>query len=132
MARPQEERNLATCFITSLKENRLFQILEPRVVREGTLDQLEKAAQLVKSCLNLNGEERPTMKEVAMEIESLSKFTKHLQANQHRSEESTSLTGHTEAQFSDLYEISPSCYDNGGNDSELYSLSTAGTSYLHP
>ncbi|KAK1398200.1 Protein kinase domain-containing protein [Heracleum sosnowskyi] len=40
--------NLATYFITSLNENRIFQILEPRVVKEGTVDQLETAAQLVK------------------------------------------------------------------------------------
>ncbi|KAK1355641.1 hypothetical protein POM88_048897 [Heracleum sosnowskyi] len=78
-----EEKNLATYFITSLKENKLFQVLDRRVVKEGAMDQLEKAAQLVKRCLNLNGEERPTMKEVMMEIESLRKLSKHPWANQH-------------------------------------------------
>ncbi|KAK1355643.1 putative phosphorylase kinase, gamma catalytic subunit [Heracleum sosnowskyi] len=85
-----EEKNLATYFITSLKENRLFQVLDRRVVREGAMDQLEKAAQLVKRCLNLNGEERPTMKEVMMEIESLRKLSKHPWANQHANEETLS------------------------------------------
>ncbi|KAL0375360.1 UNVERIFIED_CONTAM: Wall-associated receptor kinase [Sesamum radiatum] len=82
MERGQEERNLATYFIMAVKENRLFQILEPRVVREGSLEQLQATAQLIKRCLHLNGEDRPTMKEVAMELEGLRKFTKHPWAQQ--------------------------------------------------
>ncbi|KAL1819131.1 hypothetical protein ACET3Z_014000 [Daucus carota] len=123
-----EEKNLATYFITSLKENRLFQVLDRRVVREGTLDQLHNAAQLVKRCLNLNGEERPTMKEVTMEIESLRKLSKHpwTQGN----EDTEVLIGQTDFQHSDLYEIQPSSYHNVVNDSDQYSSSTI--SLLHP
>ncbi|XP_063947690.1 putative wall-associated receptor kinase-like 16 [Daucus carota subsp. sativus] len=123
-----EEKNLATYFITSLKENRLFQVLDRRVVREGTLDQLHNAAQLVKRCLNLNGEERPTMKEVTMEIENLRKLSKHpwTQGN----EDTEVLIGQTDFQHSDLYEIQPSSYHNVVNDSDQYSSSTI--SLLHP
>lgn len=122
---PQEERNLGTYFVTSLKENRLLQIIEPRLVKEGTFDQLEKAAQLVKRCLNLNGNERPTMKEVTMEIESLRKYAKHPWANEHGNEDTTSLIGHTEIQHSDLYEIQlSSSGQNLVNDSGQYSSST--------
>ncbi|KAI5663343.1 hypothetical protein M9H77_22666 [Catharanthus roseus] len=67
--RSQEQKNLATYFIMTMKKNRWFQILELRVVREGTLEQLQAAAELVKRCLHFNGEDRPTMKEVAMELE---------------------------------------------------------------
>ncbi|KAL1819111.1 hypothetical protein ACET3Z_013980 [Daucus carota] len=130
MANPQEERNLATYFVTSLKENRLFQIIEPRLLKEGTLDQLQKAAKLVKRCLNLSGEERPTMKEVTMEIEGLRKLAKHPWANQHGDEDTTSLLGHTENQHSDLYEIQLSSYHNVVKDSKPYSSSTI--SLLHP
>ncbi|KAK1386875.1 putative Wall-associated kinase 2 [Heracleum sosnowskyi] len=132
MANPQEERNLATYFITSMKENRLFQILEPRILREGTLEQLEEAAQLVRRCLNLNGEERPTMKEVMMEIESLRKFTKsHPWSNPPGNEETTSFTGQTQVQNSNLYEIQLNSYNNDvRNDIDLYSSST--NSLLHP
>ncbi|KAM7478173.1 hypothetical protein LguiA_026386 [Lonicera macranthoides] len=38
--RMQEERNLATYFIMALKQNRLIQILDPRILEEGTLEQL--------------------------------------------------------------------------------------------
>ncbi|KAK1398189.1 putative wall-associated receptor kinase-like protein 16 [Heracleum sosnowskyi] len=112
MERSPEERNLAIFFITSVNEKRLFLILEPRVVKEGTLEQLEIAAQLVKRCLGLDRKERPTMKEVSMEIESLRKFTKHPWTNQHANEETTSLIGHTQIQYSDLYKIQASSYNN--------------------
>lgn len=60
-----------------MNENRLFQILEPQVVREGTPEQLEAMSELIKRCLHLNRDERPTMKEVAMELEILRKLTKN-------------------------------------------------------
>ncbi|KAL1819123.1 hypothetical protein ACET3Z_013992 [Daucus carota] len=123
-----EEKNLATYFISSLKEKKLFQVLDRRVVREGSMDQLQNAAQLVKRCLNLNGEERPAMKDVVTEIESLRKFSKHPWANRHGTEETTSLIVHTEIQHSDLYEIQLSSHD--GNNSEQYSSSTT-VSLLH-
>ncbi|KAL8121758.1 hypothetical protein AgCh_018486 [Apium graveolens] len=132
MANQPEERNLATYFITSVKENRLFQILETRIVREGTLDQLQKAAQLVMKCLSLNGQERPTMKEVSMEIESLRRFTRHPWANhQHDIEESRSLIGDNKIQHSDLYEVELSSHNNVGNHSEGYNSSST-ISLLHP
>ncbi|WOG96044.1 hypothetical protein DCAR_0415374 [Daucus carota subsp. sativus] len=124
MDNPENERNLATYFITSMNENRLFQILEPRVLREGTSDQFQKAGELVKRCLDLNGEKRPTMKEVAMELESLRKFTKHPWANQPINEETTSLIAHSRIQHSDLYEIKLSSRDGNGSESEQYSSST--------
>ncbi len=69
--RPEEERNLALHFVLSMKENRLFEILDPRVVNGGNVEQLMEVAMLVKRCLRLKGEERPTMKEVAIELEGL-------------------------------------------------------------
>ncbi|XP_057808161.1 wall-associated receptor kinase 2-like [Salvia miltiorrhiza] len=44
MERSLETRNLTTYFCMSVKENKLFQILEPRVVREGSLEQLQTMA----------------------------------------------------------------------------------------
>ena len=76
--RPEKERNLAMHFVLSMKENRLFEILDPRVVNEGNADQLMEVAMLVKRCLRLKGEERPTMKEVAIELEGLKAMEKAL------------------------------------------------------
>jgi serine/threonine protein kinase len=91
LERSQKERNLASYFVMSMKENRLFQILEPQVVREGTLEQLQAIAELVKRCLCVKSEERPTMTEVVMELEGLRKYKKHPWVNQQSVEESESL-----------------------------------------
>ncbi|KAK9054946.1 hypothetical protein SSX86_026025 [Deinandra increscens subsp. villosa] len=119
MERPEEERNLAAYFILSLKENRLFQILEPRVVREGTLEQLQQIGELVKRCVNLEGDERPTMKEVAIELEGLCKFTQHPWASQQGDEENANLLDEEET---DLYEESINPYSSTGEISSCFSI----------
>ncbi|KAL0426232.1 UNVERIFIED_CONTAM: Wall-associated receptor kinase-like 9 [Sesamum latifolium] len=101
----EEERNLATYFIMSIKENRLFQIVEPRILREGSLEQLQGVGELVKRCINLRGEERPTMKEVAMELEGLRRNTKHPWIQQETTEENEALLGEQSGFASDLYAI---------------------------
>ncbi|KAK6118268.1 hypothetical protein DH2020_048054 [Rehmannia glutinosa] len=116
MERSQEQRNLTTYFIMYMKENKLFQILEPRVVREGSLEQLQAVAELIKRCLCLNSEDRPTMKEVAMELEGLRKFTKHPWAHQSvHEEESVGLMN--ESGSVDLYAVPISSYNRTG---EIY------------
>ena len=74
---PEEERSLAMHFLSALKEDRLFQILEDCIAKEGNAEQVDKVARLVKTCLRVKGEERPTMKEVAMELERLRMVGKH-------------------------------------------------------
>ncbi|KAK3006378.1 LOW QUALITY PROTEIN: hypothetical protein RJ639_016592 [Escallonia herrerae] len=87
---------------------------------EGTLEQLQIVAELVKKCHNLNGEDRPAMKEVAMELEGLRKFTKHPWVNQHDHEKTLSLLGENER--SDLYTVQPSPLNNNPDISGQYSL----------
>ncbi|KAA8538495.1 hypothetical protein F0562_028134 [Nyssa sinensis] len=64
-----EERTLATYFLTSLKEGPLVNILDDILVHAA--EQLEKVANLAIRCLNVKGDERPTMKVVEMELEAL-------------------------------------------------------------
>ncbi|WOH01999.1 hypothetical protein DCAR_0521386 [Daucus carota subsp. sativus] len=123
--RSPKDVNLATYFITSLNENRIFKILEPRVVKEGTVDQLEAAARLVKRCLSLIGEERPTMKEVTMELEGLRNCTKHPWADQRGHDENESLISSNEAPVSDFSEIQLSSSNDILEDSEQNSSGTA-------
>ncbi|KAI3676348.1 hypothetical protein L1987_85954 [Smallanthus sonchifolius] len=119
MDRSQVERNLASHFLASLRTNTLFQILDPRVVREGSLDQLQAIASLVKRCLNMNGYDRPTMKEVAIELEGLRKLTKQPWVNQHGRTDGSS-TVH-ESEHSDLYNVSINPYMDSIEASSLYS-----------
>ncbi|KAK4478448.1 hypothetical protein RD792_013923 [Penstemon davidsonii] len=98
----EEEKILATYFVMSLKENRLFKILDPRVLREGSLEQISCIAELVKRCLRLHGEERPTMKEVTIELERLRKWSKYPWTEQEVQED---VSGLMSEQPSDLYSV---------------------------
>ncbi|RWR94918.1 putative wall-associated receptor kinase-like protein 16 [Cinnamomum micranthum f. kanehirae] len=75
--RPEMERNLAIHFILSMKNERLFEVLEDRVVAEGGMEQLQSVAELANRCLQVAGEGRPTMKEVVMELEGLRRAENH-------------------------------------------------------
>ncbi|KAD4585244.1 hypothetical protein E3N88_22845 [Mikania micrantha] len=50
-------------------ENRLMEIIDPRVKTEGGEDQIKRFAELANRCLNLDGRRRPRMKQVAIELE---------------------------------------------------------------
>ena len=94
--RPEKERSLAISFISFLKDNRLFEILEKHIAKEGKAEQLKEVANLAKRCLRLKGEDRPTMKEVAIELEGLRKVEMHLWVNvDSNSEETKFLLGET-------------------------------------
>nr|XP_019705426.2 wall-associated receptor kinase 3-like [Elaeis guineensis] len=74
--RSEDQRNLAIYFTLMFDEQHYLQLLEPQIVEQAGIEQLFLAAQLARRCLNLKGEGRPTMKEVAMELEGLRRFHK--------------------------------------------------------
>ena len=53
--RSQEARNLSTYFVHSLKENRLFDILDTQVSKDGNKDEIMTIANLTKRFLHFNG-----------------------------------------------------------------------------
>ncbi|XP_050230545.1 putative wall-associated receptor kinase-like 16 [Mercurialis annua] len=69
--RSVEERSLATYFLLSMEEKRLFEILDSQVLKEGGKKEIIAMAKLAEKCLNLNGKKRPTMKTVAIELEGI-------------------------------------------------------------
>ncbi|XP_017700089.2 wall-associated receptor kinase-like 1 [Phoenix dactylifera] len=75
-AKPEDQRNLAFYFTSMFDEQCLLQLVEPQIVKESGMEQLFVVAKLARRCLNLKGEERPSMKEVAMELERLRRFHK--------------------------------------------------------
>ncbi|GMY19677.1 wall-associated receptor kinase-like 8 isoform X2 [Fagus crenata] len=78
--RSQEDRNLSTYFIHSVKENRLFDILDTQVRKEENKEEVMEIANLAKRCLHMNGKKRPTMIEIMMELEGVQKIS-HVQPN---------------------------------------------------
>ncbi|KAL9313670.1 hypothetical protein ACSQ67_019122 [Phaseolus vulgaris] len=71
---PEEKRNLALYFLSAVKNDCLFQIVED-CVNEGNSEQVKEVSNIAQWCLRLRGEERPGMKEVAMELGSLKTMT---------------------------------------------------------
>ncbi|KAL8246599.1 hypothetical protein R6Q59_007815 [Mikania micrantha] len=66
-----ENRSLATHFMLAMEDGRVMSIFDAVVIKEGTRDKLLSLANLAMRCLNLNGKYRPTMKEVAIELEKV-------------------------------------------------------------
>ncbi|KAK7268574.1 hypothetical protein RIF29_21275 [Crotalaria pallida] len=62
---------LSTNFVYSISEGCLWQILDNDIVNDANLDHVTMVANLAKKCLNLKGEERPRMRDVARELERI-------------------------------------------------------------
>ncbi|XP_022895361.1 putative wall-associated receptor kinase-like 16 [Olea europaea var. sylvestris] len=75
--RPVEERSLANYFLLALERSCLFQVLDDNIICGGNSDELTSVAMLAKICLHVKGEDRPSMKEVAKELEGLRLAGKH-------------------------------------------------------
>ncbi|KAL0351337.1 UNVERIFIED_CONTAM: Wall-associated receptor kinase [Sesamum calycinum] len=94
--KPEEEKNLANFFLSVLKRERLFQVLDDNILGDdrNIREQITEVARLAQGCLNVKGEERPSMKEVAMELEGLRHGGKHSWAQTEcKAEEMESLLG---------------------------------------
>ncbi|KAL7086341.1 hypothetical protein ACP275_14G333200 [Erythranthe tilingii] len=74
--RAEEDRNLANYFLAVMKGQKkesLFEIVEDNtsVGRDVDEGNVMRVGVLAKRCLNVRGDDRPTMKEVAMELEGI-------------------------------------------------------------
>ncbi|KAF5467879.1 hypothetical protein F2P56_012089 [Juglans regia] len=98
--RPEEERSLAMYFLSTIKEDRLFEVLEQNLGTERNEKQLKEVANLARRCIKLKGEDRPTMKEVAAELDGLREIDKHSWVNVgSNSEENEYLLGETSGSY---------------------------------
>ncbi|KAL4032590.1 hypothetical protein IC575_005670 [Cucumis melo] len=68
---PEAERNLAMYVMCAMKENRLEEVVEKGMATKANIEQIKEAAKLATTCLRIKGEERPSMKEVATDLEGL-------------------------------------------------------------
>ncbi|MQL83912.1 hypothetical protein Taro_016410 [Colocasia esculenta] len=63
----EEERSLALSFVSAVRENKLSHIIDVQLLEQkGITPELRQVSELAMQCLCLKGDERPTMKEVAM------------------------------------------------------------------
>ena len=74
--RTKECRSLATYFIHAMEENNLFDVIDARVMEDAKQEEIIVVANLAKLCLNMKGKKRPTMREVAMQLEAVQTLQK--------------------------------------------------------
>ncbi|KAL0360054.1 UNVERIFIED_CONTAM: Wall-associated receptor kinase [Sesamum radiatum] len=77
--KPEDEKNLANFFLSVFKQERLLQVVDDNILGDdrNIREQILEVARLAQGCLNVKGEDRPSMKEVAMELEGLRHGGKH-------------------------------------------------------
>ncbi|CAN6241175.1 unnamed protein product [Urochloa humidicola] len=72
-----EGTSLASYFVSLIRDNRLLDILDSQIVEEGRTEDAEVVARLAEACLNLKGEERPTMRQVETTLEDVQSSKVH-------------------------------------------------------
>ncbi|CAD5190382.1 unnamed protein product [Musa acuminata subsp. malaccensis] len=83
---------LAFSFIEAMKDSRLEEILDDQIIGKETMDVIHEIAELAKECLNMKGDERPTMREVAEKLHMLGGFLR-VSSTHHAPEECEALLG---------------------------------------
>lgn len=85
----EAERNLASFFVCLVQRGELDQILDHKILRNENKETVGKVADLANRCLRLRGRERPSMQQVAIELEGLKQTiiaeNRRRQANSSRS-----------------------------------------------
>ncbi|GAB4825550.1 hypothetical protein Ancab_008424 [Ancistrocladus abbreviatus] len=66
----EKPQHLASHFLSNF-DHHLFEILDEKMVNEQTTKHLKEVAHVARACLNMKGEERPTMREVEHELEGI-------------------------------------------------------------
>ena len=69
-----------------MNEDRLSDLLDAQVVKESRKEEINAIAFLARRCINLNGKKRPTMMEVAMELERIRKCQGDFRAQENSEE----------------------------------------------
>jgi hypothetical protein len=71
------QRSLSSCFLLAMKDNNLDAMLDSQIKGNENMELLAGLAALAKQCLDMCGDNRPSMKEVSMELSRLRKLSKH-------------------------------------------------------
>ncbi|KAF8698102.1 hypothetical protein HU200_035616 [Digitaria exilis] len=93
---PENERSLSLSFLCAMKEGRLMDIIYTRIKNENDIGLLEEVAELATQCLEMVVERRPTMRDVAEKLDTMSKVMQQQHPwvpPQHNPEEMESLLG---------------------------------------
>ncbi|PKI55487.1 hypothetical protein CRG98_024099 [Punica granatum] len=79
MVMMNQQRNLVDYFVWYMQQNQVLGIVHPRVLREAATEETQAFAGLAVRCAASRGEERPTMREVAIELRRIHHAAKQRQ-----------------------------------------------------
>ena len=79
--RTSDGDSLVSHFASLIAEGDLVGIIDPQIMEEAEVEKVEEVAKLAALCTKLNGEGRPTMREVEMTLENLRISKKHTRQN---------------------------------------------------
>ncbi|KAI3849327.1 hypothetical protein MKX03_004953 [Papaver bracteatum] len=136
--RLEEDRNLASYFLSSMKTNKLFVILDDSLVRNDNEQvssvcghqQIQEMAVLAQKCLRMKGEKRPSMKEVAMVLHGLMRVSSNQPWILDDDEDITNSTSKEELmrllESAELLSYTDSITTVGDSSNEISALQTEG------
>ncbi|WJX10122.1 hypothetical protein P8452_00881 [Trifolium repens] len=75
--RPEESISLSMHFLSCLKQDKIFEAIQVGVLSDDNKKEIKEVAILAARCMRLRGDERPSMKEVAMELDGIRLMEKH-------------------------------------------------------
>ncbi|XP_021772370.1 wall-associated receptor kinase-like 1 isoform X1 [Chenopodium quinoa] len=67
-------RSLVSYFLSTMENSNLYDILDAQVAKEGREEAIFAVSNLAKRCVNIDGKQRPTMREAALELEVISQL----------------------------------------------------------
>jgi len=74
---PEAKRSLTSHFLSAMKENSLSTVLPSHITEQESTELIRGLAELAKNCLDMCGNNRPSMKEIADELSRLRKLSIH-------------------------------------------------------
>ncbi|CAN6162334.1 unnamed protein product [Urochloa humidicola] len=74
---PEAKRSLTSNFLTAMEENSLSAVVASHITEQESPELIRGLAGLAKSCLDMCGSNRPTMKDIADELGRLRKLSQH-------------------------------------------------------
>ncbi|CAH9078552.1 unnamed protein product [Cuscuta europaea] len=130
--RAEDDRNLAAYFVSSLNNGNLSQIVDSRIVNDVNFEQYTEVAKIASRCLKVRRDDRPTMREVAMEIDGLRVLERHRAEGSGENEMSSKVTEYLSASASShaIHNVGDSFTSGGktsdGESMDLFSRSLSG------
>lgn len=90
----EHEKSLSVVFLSAMKENKVAEILDEHIKdEEDNARFIQEIAELAKQCLEMYGENRPSMREVAEKLGGLRKGMHHHPWGKEAQEDTESLLG---------------------------------------